>query len=229
MSLFRNLDCILTEIHPVFLFYSTFISNSFSEITWTFFHDFLCRVTFHSFIRQCEFRRNYIQSCHFRPYVRRRSACTASFLLFALIASYKIILVFTLQLYSWLSSCPILPSSICYRIFLNISLTVRSVRLTVFYFRPPVIFRPFYTLFFFSHMHVYDIIFKYFIDFKLLSDFLSFFLSSAIIYLAESLNILEVYYYILLSSADPCLWFSTTFYQFNQYFFPLGIIVLQGP
>ena len=176
MSLFRNLDFILTEIHPVFLCYSTFIFNSFSGITWAFFHDFLCRVTFHISIRRCEFHRNYIHSCHFRPFVHRRSACTASFLLFTLNASYKIILVFTLQLYLWLSSCPILPTSICYRIFLNITLAVHSVRLTVFYSRPPVNFRPFYTLFLFSHMNVYDIIFEPFIGFKLLRVFLSFFL-----------------------------------------------------
>ena len=172
-----TLDCILIEIHSIFLFYSTFISDNFSEISWIFFRDFLWRVTFHIFKRQCEFHRNYINSCHFRPFVRRRSACNARFLLFTLIALHKIILVFTLQLYLWLSSCPILPTSICYRIFLNISLTVRSVHLTVFYSRPPVFFRLFYTRFLFSRIHVYDIIFKSFIDFKLIRDF-SFFLSS---------------------------------------------------
>jgi hypothetical protein len=169
MSLFRNLDCILIEIHPIFLFYSTLISYNFSETYWAFFHDFLWRVTFHIFIRQCEFHRNYIHSCHFRPFVHRLSACTARFLMFTLIALHKIILVFTLQLYLWLSSCPTLPSSICYHSFLNISLTVRSVHITVLYSRPPVIFRPFYTLFLFSYIHVYDI-FKTFIDFKLLRD-----------------------------------------------------------
>jgi len=176
--LLRILNFILIEIHPVFLFYSTLISDNFSEIYWAFFHDFLCRVTFHIFIRHYEVRRNYINSCHFRPFVRRRSACTASFLLFTVIAFHKMILVSHSPAIFMIAHFPILPTSICYLIFLNISLTVRSIRLTVFYSRPPVIFRPFYTLFLFSHMHVYDIIFKSFIDFKLLRDFfLSFFLS----------------------------------------------------
>jgi hypothetical protein len=85
-----------------------------------------------------------------------------------------------------ISSCLNVSTSFCYLSFLNISLTVRSVRLTVFDYRPSVIFRPFYTLFLFPDNRVYYNI-KSFIEFKLLRDlFLSFFLSffpSAIVFI----------------------------------------------
>ena len=44
MALFRNLDCVLTEILLMCLFYSALIYANFSGIVWAFLHDFFCVV-----------------------------------------------------------------------------------------------------------------------------------------------------------------------------------------